>query len=179
MTTLHELNTALCERAVFPRSLTVELSHSRQRREFIRTLFINNDQEIIDVHNCQTVYSSVRRRCCPRNTVLLSRFSIPDFSCLSRLFPAMRVVHLSIHTLIFGSFTHWWYDALARSESSCLRLKDKQSGLKALALKRSLVEARCGSRWAHSAAQLADCMTKGSEDAQNPFELLTRQNWRW
>ena len=32
------------------------------------------------------------------------------------------------------------YDALARSESSCLGLKDKRSGLEALALKRSLVE---------------------------------------
>ena len=61
------------------------------------------------------------------------------------------------------------YDALARSESACLGLKDKRSGLEALSLKRSLVEARCGLRWAHSAAQLADCMTKGSEEVQNPF----------
>ena len=34
------------------------------------------------------------------------------------------------------------YDALARSSSSCLGLKDKKSGLEALALKQSLVE--CG-----------------------------------
>ena len=48
---------------------------------------------------------------------------------------------------------------LARSESACLGLKDKRSGLEALSLKRSLVETRCGLRWTHSAAQLADCMT--------------------
>ena len=36
------------------------------------------------------------------------------------------------------------YDALARSESRRLRLFDKRSGEEALALKRSLVETRCG-----------------------------------
>ena len=41
------------------------------------------------------------------------------------------------------------YDALARSESACLGLKDKRSGLEALSLKRSLVETRCGLRWTH------------------------------
>ena len=71
------------------------------------------------------------------------------------------------------------YDALARSESACLGLKDKRSGLEALSLKRSLVETRCGLRWTHSAAQLADCMTKGSEEAQKPFELLKRRGWKW
>ena len=71
------------------------------------------------------------------------------------------------------------YDALARSESACLGLKDKRSGLEALSLKRSLVETRCGLRWTHSASQLADCMTKGSEEAQKPFELLKRRGWKW
>ena len=71
------------------------------------------------------------------------------------------------------------YDALARSESACLGLKDKRSGLDALSVKRSLVETRCGLRWTHSAAQLADCMTKGSEEAQKPFELLKRRGWKW
>ena len=48
------------------------------------------------------------------------------------------------------------YDALARSSSSCLGLKDKTSGLEAVALKQSLVE--CGTliRWCHTAAQLGD-----------------------
>ena len=71
------------------------------------------------------------------------------------------------------------YDALARSESACLGLKDKRSGLEASSLKRSLVETRCGLRWTHSAAQLADCMTKRSEEAQKPFELLKRRGWKW
>ena len=71
------------------------------------------------------------------------------------------------------------HDALARSESACLGLKDKRSGLEALSLKHSLVETRCGLRWTHSAAQLADCMTKGSEKAQKPFELLKRRGWKW
>ena len=71
------------------------------------------------------------------------------------------------------------YDALARSESACLGLKDKRSGLEALSLKRSLVETKCGLRWTHSAAQLADCMTKGNEEAQKPFELLKRRGWKW
>ena len=71
------------------------------------------------------------------------------------------------------------YDALARSKSACLGLKDKRSGLEALSLKRSLVETRCGLRWTHSAAQLADCMTMGSEEAQKPFELPKRRGWKW
>ena len=71
------------------------------------------------------------------------------------------------------------YDALARSESACLGLKDKRSGLEALSLKRSLVETQCGLRWTHSAAQLADCMTKRDEEAQKPFELLKRRGWKW
>ena len=71
------------------------------------------------------------------------------------------------------------YDALARSQSACLGLKDKRSGLEALSLKRPLVGTQCGLRWTHAAAQLADCMTKGSEDAQKPFELLKRRGWKW
>ena len=71
------------------------------------------------------------------------------------------------------------YDALARSESACLGVEDKRSGLEALSLKRSLVETRCGLRWRHSAAQLADCMTKGSEEVQKSFELLKRRGWKW
>ena len=33
--------------------------------------------------------------------------------------------------------------------------------------------------WTHSAAQLADCMTKESEKAQKPFEFLERRGWKW
>ena len=71
------------------------------------------------------------------------------------------------------------YDALAQSESACLGLKDKRSGLEALSMKRSLVGTQCGLRWTHSAVQLADCMTKDSEEAQKPLELLKRRGWKW
>ena len=71
------------------------------------------------------------------------------------------------------------YDALARSSSSCLGLKDKKSGLEALALKQSLVE--CGTiiRWCHSAAQLGDVVTKDSGAARAPWELFVRRGFRW
>ena len=67
------------------------------------------------------------------------------------------------------------HDVLARSESACLGLKDKRSGLEALSLKRSLVETRCGLRWTHSAAQLADCVTKGGEEAQKPLQTFVTE----
>ena len=71
------------------------------------------------------------------------------------------------------------YDALARSSSSCLGLKDKKSGLEALALKQSLVE--CGTiiRWCHSAAQLGDVVTKDTDAARAPWELFVRRGFRW
>ena len=68
------------------------------------------------------------------------------------------------------------YDALARSSSSCLGLKDK-SGLEAPALKQCLVE--CGTiiRWCHSAAQLGDVVTKDSDAARAPWELFVRRGF--
>ena len=71
------------------------------------------------------------------------------------------------------------YDALARSSSSCLGLKDKKSGLETRALKQSIVE--CGTiiRWCHSAAQLGDVVTKGSDAARAPWELFVRRGFRW
>ena len=71
------------------------------------------------------------------------------------------------------------YDALARSESSCLGLKDKKSGLEALALKQNLVQLKTGLRWCHSLAQLADCMTKNDDKSRASFELLQRRNYKW
>ena len=61
---------------------------------------------------------------------------------------------------------------LPRSWSSCLGLKDKKSGLEALALKQSLVE--CGTMilWCHSATQLGDVVTKDSDTARAPRELI-------
>ena len=58
-------------------------------------------------------------------------------------------------------------DEPARTESLSLGLKDKRSGLESLALKRSLIEARCGLRWTRSTGPLADCMAEGSEEADN------------
>ena len=58
-------------------------------------------------------------------------------------------------------------DAPARTESVSLGLKDKRSGLESLALKRSLIEARCGLRWTRSAGPLADCMAEGFGEAWN------------
>ena len=64
------------------------------------------------------------------------------------------------------------YDVLARSSSSCLDLKEKQSGLEALALKQSLVECGTMIRWCHSAAQLGDVATKDSDTSRAPWELF-------
>ena len=71
------------------------------------------------------------------------------------------------------------YDALARSSSSCLGLKDKKSGLEALALKQSLVECGTRIRWCHSAAQLGDVVTRDSDAARVPWELFVRRGFRW
>ena len=71
------------------------------------------------------------------------------------------------------------YDALARSSSSCLGLKDKKSGLEALALKQSLVECGTMIRWCHSPAQLGDVVTKDSDAARASWELFVRRGFRW
>ena len=71
------------------------------------------------------------------------------------------------------------YDALARSSSSCLGLKDKKSGLAAVALKLSLVECGTMIRWCHSAVQLGDVVTKDSDTARAPWELFVRRGIRW
>ena len=71
------------------------------------------------------------------------------------------------------------YDALARSSSSCHGLKDKKSGLEALALQQSLVECGTMIRWCHSAAQLGDVVTKDSDAARAPWELFNRRGFRW
>ena len=67
---------------------------------------------------------------------------------------------------------HGVYDALARSSSCCLGLKDKKSGLVALALIPSLVESGTIKRLCHSAAQLGDVVTTDSDAARAPWELF-------
>ena len=74
---------------------------------------------------------------------------------------------------------HSVHDALARSSSSCLCLKDTKSGLEALALKQSLVECGAVIRWYHSAAQLGDVAAKDSDTARAPWELFVRRGFRW
>ena len=69
------------------------------------------------------------------------------------------------------------YDDLARSSCSCLGLKDKKSGLEALALKQSLVECGTVIRWCHSAAQLGDVVTKDSDVARALWELFVRRGF--
>ena len=71
------------------------------------------------------------------------------------------------------------YDALARSSSSCLGLKDKKSGLEALAIKQSLINLKTSLRWCHSFAQLADCMTKDDAKSRESFELFQKRRYRW
>ena len=63
----------------------------------------------------------------------------------------------------FGGGLSW---CLRRSSSSCLDLKDKKSGLEALALKQRLVECCTMIRWCHSAAPLGDVVTKESDTAR-------------
>ena len=73
----------------------------------------------------------------------------------------------------------WCFDALARSSSSCLGLKDKKSGQEALALKQSPVECGTMIRWCHSAALLGDVVTKDSDTPRAPWELFVRRGLRW
>ena len=70
-------------------------------------------------------------------------------------------------------------DALARSSSSCLGLKDKKSGLEVVALKQSLVDCGTMISWCHSVAQLGDVVTKDSDAARALWELLVRRGFRW
>ena len=71
------------------------------------------------------------------------------------------------------------FDSLSKSESSCLGMKERRTGIEALAIKRSLLATGTSLRWCHSGAQLADCLTKGSEEAQKSMELLKRRNYTW
>ena len=70
-------------------------------------------------------------------------------------------------------------DALARSASSCLGLKDKKNSLEALALEHSLIECGTMIRWCHSAAELGDVVTKDSDATRPPWELFVRRGFRF
>ena len=71
------------------------------------------------------------------------------------------------------------YDALARSESAALAMKDKRSAIEGLALRNSIMETQTGLRWCHSGVNISDAMTKGGN---GPLELLrkfvTADSWK-
>ena len=58
-------------------------------------------------------------------------------------------------------------------------MKEKRTGIEALAIKRSLSATGTSLRWCHSDAQFADCLTKGSEQAQKSMDLLKRRGYTW
>ncbi|CAK0910501.1 unnamed protein product, partial [Prorocentrum cordatum] len=71
------------------------------------------------------------------------------------------------------------FDALDKSESSALGLKDKRRALEALALKRGMAATATSLRWCHSSAQLSDCMAKNSEKARASYNLWQqRGSWK-
>ena len=71
------------------------------------------------------------------------------------------------------------FDALARSESSALGMSDKRSALEALALKKAMMATQTAMRWCHSAAQLADGLTKAKTESRAAWDLLVRRGWLW
>ena len=70
------------------------------------------------------------------------------------------------------------FDALDRSESSALGMKDKRSALEALALKRGMAATATSLRWCHSGAQRSACMAKNSEKARASYNLW-KQRGTW
>ena len=99
---------------------------------------------------------------------LFGRFSLKDWQNAVQIIPAALIMDCR------GVF-----DALSKSESSCLGMKEKRTGIEAMAIKRSLSATRTSLRWCHSDAQLADCLTKGSEQAQKSMDLLKKRNCTW
>ena len=61
------------------------------------------------------------------------------------------------------------YDALARSESAALSMKEKRSAIEGIALKTAISETRTAIRWCHSGVNVADALTKAGN---GPLELL-------
>ena len=100
------------------------------------------------------------------NEVLFGQLDVRNWQSEARQIPAVLVVDC-----------RGVYDALARSPSSCVDLKDKKSGLEALALKPRLVECGTTIRWCHSAAQLGHVVTKDSDATRAPWELFVRRGF--
>ena len=71
------------------------------------------------------------------------------------------------------------FDALTRTESSGLGLRDKRAGLEALALRQSMERTRTVLRWCHSHAQLADMMTKYNTSTTATWEYFRHRGQHW
>ena len=91
------------------------------------------------------------------SAILFGQFALKDYASAAATIPAAHVID-----------ARCVYDALARSESSTLGLRDKKSGLEALSLKQSVSSSRTALRWTHSKAMVADVMTKDSPESQAP-----------
>ena len=71
------------------------------------------------------------------------------------------------------------FDALDKSESSALGMRNKRSAMEALALKRGMPLTKIALRWCHSGAQIADGMTKDSKKARRSFQLCALGGKVW
>ncbi|CAK0855515.1 unnamed protein product [Prorocentrum cordatum] len=72
-----------------------------------------------------------------------------------------------------------FYDGVVKSESAGLGLDERRTAIEALALRRALEEGEAIVRWVHSHAQLADGMTKASQQAFNVLHsFLKSQRWK-
>ena len=71
------------------------------------------------------------------------------------------------------------FDALSKSESSGLGMRDKRAGLEALALRQSMATTTTTLRWCHSHAHLADMMTKYNASTGETWRFFhERQSWK-
>ena len=132
--------------------------HSRRLKRVARSSSAAETQAAADGDD-EAVYI----RLCLKE-VLFGQLDLQNWQSETRQIPAALVVDC-----------RGVYDALARSSSSCLGPKDKESGLGAL----ELVVRGTMVRWCRSAAQLADVAAEDSDAARVPWELFVRRGVCW
>ena len=72
------------------------------------------------------------------------------------------------------------YDALAKSQSSGLGLKDdRRSAIECLALRQCMSQTGCLIRWVHSEAMVVDSMTKWSSQVARDTTMSFAKQWTW